>query len=244
MIKATTLVRVLPAVLLLATFSVLAQAPRAAPFPNHMVLNYEVYYGPIPIGISVRTLDRDSDGTYRYTLHSFPTGVARLLTRFQWFEQGRFRVVNDQVYPLEYLKYRVGSPDARRKEAKFDWDKARIVYADHRSEALPTGTQDENTVIFELMLHPPSTSAFRELHITTGSQIIIYKYKYLRTETLDSALGRLRTTVVYWAEQTRHGHGKEFTAWLAQDRHNIPIKIVAHDDGQTASMRIRYATGI
>ncbi len=244
MIKATTLVRVLPAVLLLATFSVLAQAPRAAPFPNHMVLNYEVYYGPIPIGISVRTLDRDSDGTYRYTLHSFPTGVARLLTRFQWFEQGRFRVVNDQVYPLEYLKYRTGARDQRRKEAWFDWTRSRIRYADQRSEALPPGTQDENTVIFELMLHPPSTRRLRELPITTGSQIILYKYRYLRTETVDSALGRLRTTVVYWVEQTRHGPGKEFTAWLAPARHNIPIRIVAKDGGDTASMLIRSASGI
>ena len=242
--NASTLARLLLAAFTVVAVNATAQVPRAAPFPDHMVLSYRVYYGPIPIGISTRTLDRRADNTYHYTLHSFPTGAARLFTHLQWFEQGRFRVVHDQVYPLEYLKYRVGSPDARRKEAKFDWDKARIVYADHRSEALPTGTQDENTVIFELMLHPPSTSAFRELHITTGSQIIIYRYKYLRTETLDSALGRLRTTVVYWAEQARHGHGKKFTAWLARDRHNIPIKIVAQDDGQTASMQIRYATGI
>ncbi len=238
------LTRTLLAALTVMAGGALAQAPHTAPFPDHMVLSYRVYYGPIPVGISTRTLDRRPDNTYHYTLHSFPTGAARLFTHLQWFEQGRFRVANDQVYPLEYLKYRVGSPDAQRKEAKFDWDKSRIFYADQRSEVLPAGTQDENTVIFELMLHPPSTAAFRELHITTGSQIIIYRYKYLRNETLDSALGRLRTIVVYWAEKTRHGHGKRFTAWLARDRHNIPIRIVAQEHGQTASMQIRYATGI
>lgn len=234
----------LAAVLMLVAFGALAQGPRTAPFPNHMVLSYEVYYGPIPVGISTRTLERGSDDTYRYTLHSFPTGAARLFTRLQWFEQGRFRVVDDQVYPLEYLKYRTGSRDERRKEALFDWKRARITYADHRSGVLPAGTQDENTVIFQLMLHPPSTPEFRELHITTGSQIILYKYRLLRTETLNSALGRVRTTVVYWVEQTRHGQGKQFTAWLARDQHNIPVRIVAKDDGQTASMLIRYATGI
>ncbi|MHB8347446.1 MAG: DUF3108 domain-containing protein [Acidiferrobacterales bacterium] len=242
--KTSTVARVLLAALMVVAAGAVAQAPHSTPFPDHMVLSYRVYYGPIPVGISTRTLDRSSGNTYDYSLHSFPTGAARLFTHLQWFEKGRFRVVKDQVYPLEYLKYRVGSRNARRKEAKFDWNKGRIVYADHRSQALPAGTQDENTVIFELMLHPPSTSVFKELHITTGSQIITYKYKYLRTEVLDSALGRLRTTVVYWAEQTRHGHGKEFTAWLALDRHNIPVRIVARDDGQTASMLIRNATGI
>ena len=39
----------LAAVLMLVAFGALAQGPRTAPFPNHMVLSYEVYYGPIPV---------------------------------------------------------------------------------------------------------------------------------------------------------------------------------------------------
>ncbi len=242
----TARLRILAALLMVVALGVVAggRGLHTAPFPDHMVLSYQVYYGPIPVGISTRTLDRRPDGTYRYTLHSYPTGALRLFTHLQWFEQGLFRVVDDQVRPLEYLKYRTGSRDKRRKDATFDWQHARIIYADHSSEPLPPGTQDENTVIFQLMLHPPTSTAFQLLHITTGSQIIVYKYRYVREETLDSVLGRLRTTVVYWAEQTRHGHGKRFTAWLARDRHNIPVRIVATDDGQSASMVIRYVSGV
>jgi len=240
--------KVLLSGIFLATVSVAGVSPAAAPgnaasLPANMKLTYSVHYGTIPVGISTRTLSRQPNGTYRYTLRSSPTGVARMFTHIEWLEQGHFRVVDGQVLPLVYLKYRVGTDNPRREQATFEWDKTRIVYANGSSDTLPPGTQDGNSLIFELMLHPPTASDPGKIHITTGTKLIVYDYKYLRRETIDTALGRLKTLVIGWAEQTSGKSGSLFTAWLAIDRHNIPVKIVARQDGKTATMLIQSASG-
>ncbi|MHB8454611.1 MAG: DUF3108 domain-containing protein [Acidiferrobacterales bacterium] len=216
----------------------------AGTLPDNMKLAYSVHYGAIPVGTSTRTLHRQTDGTYRYTLHLRPAGVARMFTHIEWYEKGHFRVVNDQVLPLEYLKYRTGAADPRREQAKFEWDKGRIVYSKGGSDPLPPGAQDGNSIIFELMLHPPVTPESHEVRITTGTKLITYDYRYLRRETIQTALGKLDTIVVHWAERSGKKPGDVFTAWLATDKHDVPVKIVAKQGDRTGTMLIQSASGI
>lgn len=231
--------------MIIATGVTLGAEPQAlSSLPDHLELRYSVRYGAIPVGFSTRTLHRQADDTYRYTLRTWPAGLARMFTHIEWIEEGQFRVDRDQVLPLEYLKYRVGAEDPRREQATFNWDKDRIVYANGGSDSLPAGTQDGNTVIFELMLHPPTTPDSREMHITTGSKLIVYDYRYVRRETINTVLGRLNTLVVRWTERTRKKDRNVFTAWLATDRFNIPVKIVAQQGDQTGTMLIQSASGI
>ncbi len=216
----------------------------AGTLPDDLKLTYSVHYGAMSVGTSTRTLHRQTDGTYRYTLQLRPAGVARLFTHIEWYEEGHFRIVNNQVLPLEYLKYRTGAPDPRREQAKFEWDKGRIVYSKGGSDILLPGTQDGNSIIFELMLRPPATPGSHEVRITTGTKLITYDYRYLRRETIQTALGKLNTIVVHWAERSGNKPGDVVTAWLAADKHDIPVKIVAKQDNRTGTMLIEAASGI
>lgn len=238
-----------PAGIFLVVITVAAATPGAEPapissLPAHMELRYRVNYGAIPVGFSTRTLERQNDDSYHYRLRTWPTGIARIFTHIEWIEEGQFRVDHDQVLPLKYLKYRVGAQTPRREEASFEWDKGRIVYATGGSDSLPAGTQDGNTVIFEMMLHPPTDSDRHEVHITTGKKLIVYDYRFVRRENLDTPLGKFDTLVVRWTERTRNKSGDVFTAWLALDKLNIPVKIVAQQDGQTGTMLIESASGV
>jgi hypothetical protein len=217
----------------------------AAGLPAHMEFHYRLLYGDAMIGETHRTLDKQADGSYRHQLHSIPRGLARMFTSVEWFEEGVFRLTDGQVQPLSFLMYRVGASKPHRHSAEFDWEKKQVRYSNGNVVPLPPNCQDQGSVVFYLMLNAAAVEQSRELYISGGKRITTYHYRYLRTEELETVLGRVKTRVVEWSpqEKTRDG-GEIFTAWLAVDKGNIPVKIVTQDQSKTATMLLDSAQGL
>ena len=53
----------------------------ATGLPDNLELVYTLKYGNLTAGNSTRSLERQGDGSYRYTIHTIPTGMARTVTR-------------------------------------------------------------------------------------------------------------------------------------------------------------------
>ena len=216
----------------------------ATGLPDKLEMVYTLKYGSLTAGNSTRSLERQSDGSYRYTIHTLPTGIARTFTRVEWFEEGTFRVVKNQVRPLSYLKYRKGSNKAHRHSANVDWDRAQILYGSGATVALPEHYQDQGSLVFALMLNPPTDAQVHSVQLNSGKKLSTYDYRFLRQEEIDTPFGRYKTLVIQWSP---HAPGKDddiFTAWLAIDRGYVPVKIVTQEKDKTVTLQLQAIKGM
>ena len=216
----------------------------ATTLPDSLEMVYTLKYGGMIAGNSTRHLERQSDGSYRYSLHTIPAGMARTFTRVQWFEEGTFRVVKNQVRPLTYLKYRKGSSKDHRHGASVDWEQAQILYSSGTTTALPEHYQDQGSLVFALMLNPPTDAQVHSVQLNNGKKLSTYDYRFLRQEEIDTPLGRYKTLVIQWAP---HGAGEDsdiFTAWLAKDHGHVPVKIVTQERNKTVTLQLQSMKGL
>jgi hypothetical protein len=219
----------------------LAHAGAAATpsLPAALRIEYRLTTNGMAIGTSIRTLQRNADGTFSHQLHTVPQGFARTFTKTEWFEEGRFRVRDEAVEPLYYEKFRQGGK-AHRHSATFDWDKSLLTYKDGRQDTLKSGVMDGASVFFGLMLRPPAEGASGNFLLTNGKRLVPYEYRFLRAEKLPTALGELPTLVVEWRSMDESDDDRpHFTAWMSQDRYHVPLRVVAKEGRRTAIMDIR-----
>lgn len=208
--------------------------------PASLELRYELRFGGVGIGHVTKTLKRDVDGTYRHRSRSVPEGMARAFTSVEWFEEGRFEVVNGTVRPLTFLEYRVGADKSHRHSAIFDWKRNEIRYAHGPVVALPSGTQDQGSMLYAFMLRPPTGKESQTMHISTGKKLKPYRYAFAGHETIKTVLGNLRTLIV--DQQTGGSDDDGFRVWLASDRNNLPVRILTRKRGRDTVLELQSAS--
>lgn len=224
-------------VMLLTCLPLAAATAEPARLPDHLELRYALRYGAVTVGHVTRTLARQPDGTYLHRSQSVPEGPARWFTSVEWHEEGRFEVVNGTVRPLRFLEYRVGADKAHRHEATFDWKTGIIHYTGWPDVKLPPGTQDLGSLPYAFMLAPPATGNRPDIHLSTGKKLRRYRYTQVGTETVRTALGELRTTVI--ERVPVEGKNEEsFRIWLAIDRNHLPVRIATEKRDQETVLEI------
>ena len=234
-----------------------APASSAAGLPDRLELNYQLHYGDLLAGQTLKTLTRQADGSYRHRTHSQPVGMAKMLTSYEWIEEGSFRLAAGRVQALSFLKYREGASNPRRQSVSFDWPKKLARYGNGREEPLPVGAHDEGSVVFDLMLNPPPLDkTTRAMSINNGKRFIQYRYQALGLETLDTPLGRLQTLKIKRLVEPESDCGEsrrpdkpckpasDLTLWLAVQRGHVAVKIQVHEGGAGASLTLQSLTGL
>ena len=215
----------------------------ATALPDSLEMVYTLKYGGMIAGNSTRHLERQSDGSYRYSLHTIPVGIARAFTHVEWFEEGTFRVVKNQVRPLTYLKYRKGAGKDHRHSASVNWDRAQILYSSGATIALPAHYQDQGSLVFALMLDPPTDTQVHSIQLNNGKKLSTYEYRFLRREDIDTPLGHYKTLVIQWSPRDPGKNNDMFTAWLAIDHGYVPVKIVTQEKNKTVILQLQSIKG-
>jgi hypothetical protein len=229
---------------LLAIAGAMLATPASADLPDKLELNYSLLYGNLTAGTSTRTLERQADGSYRHALHTTPKGMARIFTKVQWFEEGRFHIVKNQVRPLSFLQYRVGASKSHRHSAEFDWENQQIRYSNGNNMPLPPATQDQGSLLFALMLNPPTGTQIHSVNLSSGKKLAAYDYRYVRSEDVDTPAGRFKSIVVQWSPHAPSDDSERVTAWLASDKNHIPVKLVTQEGNKTATMLLQSQQGL
>jgi hypothetical protein len=211
--------------------------------PAPLELKYALRYGGLTIGHLTKTLTRETDGSYRHHSRSVPEGMAKVFTSVEWFEEGRFELVKGEVRPLSFLEYRVGADKPHRHSATFDWTNRTIHYAGWPDAPLPAGTQDQGSVLFALMLNPPSPGTEHKLHVSTGKKLREYRYLQVGTENLKTVFGTLRTQIIERRPLADDKDRETYRVWLAPDRQNLPVRVATEKRGQKTIMELESAKG-
>jgi hypothetical protein len=231
-------------VFLLLNTAVLAPAHAAQPtaLPASLELNYVLRYGGITIGRVVKTLTREADGNYRHRSRSTPLGMAKMFTGVEWFEEGRFEVAQGKVRPLSFLEYRVGADKPHRHSARFDWKAMQILYENWPTTPLPAGTQDQGSFLFALMLNPPVPGPRQSIHVSSGKKLRVYHYGHVGTETLKTAFGTIKTTVIERPPSDKNG--ESLRVWLAAERSNLPVRMTTLQRGEVTTLELESVQGL
>jgi hypothetical protein len=199
-------------------------------------LRYQVRYG---LAGGEQTLLWVSDGThYTVTSVAAATGLTGMFYRGRFVQTSRGRITSRGLQPEAFWDQR----GDKRSSARFDAVNQTVLLESGgapRHFAWAGEVQDALSLFFQFALTaPPAASPFTYT-VFNGKKLRDYTYTVRGEETRESALGSLRT--LHLVRDT--GDDGRFEAWLAIDRHYLPVRVVRSDDkGNEVELRLLSIT--
>ena len=134
--------------------------------------------------------------------------------------------------PSRFEQIRSDAPE-KAVAAQFNWKTAQLTLLDKgRSEvvALPPGTQDRLSVLYQFMFARPSGQTLK-FNVTTGHSLSPETYTLVGREKITTPVGDFNT--LHYRNEAPAGE-KQIEVWLASDRDYLPVQVRVKDDGATA----------
>lgn len=230
-----------PAVLASAAPTVF-QAPEAPPlpsFPRKGRITYLLTMDPdqTPVGRTVQTWE--FDGT-QYTLggQSESTGLIELFRPTRYYYLSRGTVSDQGLRPERFVASVKRGSRSEDSLAVFNWKEGQVRLGrmpQQDTVALPAGSQDILSFMFQLALLPPAPGRIA-VPFTRGRQLETTSFDVLPEETIDTPLGRLRAIPVI---QVRESGRESLGVWLATEYRNLPLRIRFYNrDGEPSGEQL------
>ncbi len=198
----------------------------AAP-PTGILASYDIYKGPMKIGRIEESFARDKD---RYTL----TSTSRAVGLLAIFNPGKIMLSSTGLVgarglqPLRFSDLRENHEEKDRR-AELDWNAKRITLiqqAQRTSVALPEGTQDRLSAMYQFIYLSPQAGTSLDFPMTNGGKLDNYHYAITRGETLKTPAGEFST--LYLDSKAKKGESRT-EIWLATQQYNLPCKMIITD---------------
>jgi len=196
----------------------------AAAQPTGIQATYDIYKGPMKIGRIEESFARDKD---HYTLISTTRAVGLLAV----FNPGKITISSNGLVgtrglqPLRFSDQRENHED-RNRRAELDWNAKRLTLiqqAQRTSVALPEGTQDRLSAMYQFMFLSPQPGTTLDFPMTNGGKLDNYHYVITRGGQLKTPAGEFDT--LYLDSQAKKGE-THTEVWLAKQQYNLPCKMI------------------
>ena len=188
-------------------------------------ISYTLFLGTdkFEIGRTVQSWEFEN-GKYRIGSTSETTGLASVLRseRRTYLSEGE--ITREGLRPQAFLMSRMRRSESEVARAKFDWDAGRIDWGttdDLHEDALPDGSQDFLSLMYQLSLAPPKSGRV-SVPLTTGTKFETYELDVLPEETIETPLGALRALPL---RQVRRPGAETIEIWLAAEYRHLPVMI-------------------
>lgn len=201
--------------------------PAGAAQPISVFASYDVYKGRMKIGRIDESFTRDKD---RYTLTSSTQAVGWL----RFFNAGEIVISSSGLVggqglqPLLFNDQRERNM-SRDRRAEFNWDAKQLTltqHDQHNTVALPEGTQDRLSAMYQFMFLPLKIDTALNFPMTNGAKLDDYHYLISSGETLNTPAGDFKT--LYLDSQTKAGESRT-EIWLGTEHNNFPCKMIITD---------------
>jgi Protein of unknown function (DUF3108) len=163
--------------------------------------------------------------TYTLDSKSNPVGLARLAPIGAHAYHSSGQVTERGLTPQRYTSREVRRGVSNEAAAQFDWDKNQLLYgraAEQKNAALPAGSQDFVSFMFQLSLAPPPRGRI-QMPITNGRNFETYELDVLDEETLETPMGALRVLPV---KRAAGPSADGITVYLATEFRHLPVRIL------------------
>jgi hypothetical protein len=204
--------------------SIEAAAPPLNALPPRLDLRYQVSYG---LASGEQTLLWVNEGE-RYTLTSVAgaTGLAGMFYRGRFVQTSRGRITPRGLQPEVFWDQR----GDKRSSARFDAAHGDLALEPAKGAprhfSYQGDVQDALSLFFQLALIAPPPDGKLTFTVFNGKKLRDYTYEVRGEVMLETALGTLRTLHL---ARVADGDGR-FEAWLAIDRHYLPVRVLKSDD--------------
>jgi hypothetical protein len=217
------------ATILLSSVLCLPSFAFAAAQPVSVEASYDLYKEDMKVGQIEETYTRDNG---RYTLSSLttPTGLMAAFRPGKIFINSNGLIGKPGLQPLHFNHQREGAT-SKDRQAEFDWDAKQLTLINQTQRttlALPDGTQDRLSAMYQFMFLPLKDVTTLDFPMTNGSKLDHYHYAITRGQKLKTPAGEFKT--LYLDNQAKAGESRT-EIWLATQRNNLPCKMIITDAG-------------
>ena len=204
-----------------------AAASAFAAEPESLQASYDIYKEGLKVGRIEETYIRDK-GRYRLSSTTTPVGILAIFKPEKIFINSSGLIGKQGLKPLrfDHRRERDASKDSR---AEFNWDTRQLVLIHHAQRsvvALPDGTQDRLSAMYQFMFLPLQSAATLDFPMTNGSKLDNYHYALTRNQKLKTPAGEFDT--LYLDNQAKAGESRT-EIWLATQHHNLPCQMIITD---------------
>lgn len=193
--------------------------------PRRGRITYAIYMGTqkLEVARTVQSWEANAD-TYKLESTSGMSGLASLFRSEQRVLRSSGRLTEHGLRPDHFQSSRTRRGQSDEAAVRFDWDKNSITLgrgAAQRSVALPAGSQDMLSFMYQLALAPPPPGRV-QLAVASGTRFENYALDVLAEEMLETPMGNLRTLPV---KQVRREGSESVEVWLAADYRYLPVRL-------------------
>lgn len=191
------------------------------PLPKHIRLTFAVYKGTdgFKSGELRHQLDIHMD---RYTLKAVKktAGLTSLVKSDKLIQTSRGKIGKHGLQPATFDIEIISAAGKYKLKASFDWAARKLHFADGDETALPEGTQDILSFMYQFSQLPMHGEFFR-LPVTDGEQFEEYEIEIGGVEDITTPMGKLRALRL---RKMHSRHDAYFEMWLGQEYRLLPVK--------------------
>ncbi len=204
----------------------IASTVYAAP-PASVKATYDIYKGKLRVGQINEVYQRTQD---QYTV----TSTTRAVGLLALFRPGRINIKSNGLVtdaglqPLNFSDIRNGE-DGKNHRAEFDWNSKKLTITPQPQNsvfALPNGTQDRLSVMYQFMFLSLEKSDTLSFNMTNGSKLDVYNYRITPNQILTVPLGTFKAHYLVSAPEA---DASKTEIWLVAERNNFPYKMTVTD---------------
>lgn len=213
--------RGIAATILLSSILCLLSSARASP-PDSVQATYDVYKNGMRVEIK-ETYTRDQD---RYTLSSVwtPVGLLAILKPEKIFIESSGLIGKHGLRPLRF-EHRRELDENKNSRAEFDWNGKQLTLihqAQRKVVALPGGTQDRLSAMYQFMFLSLQNADTLDFPMTNGEKLDHYRYAVTHNQTIKVPAGEFNT--IHLDSHAKPGE-RRTEIWLATQHNNLPCKM-------------------
>jgi len=189
--------------------------------PQHVQMNFAVFFGSMHIGEGRDVLEHDGK-QYSVISESKTVGLAAFFYKMDMRRESRGLITRSGLRPLHFEEERARKP---KRAADFDWDAKLIKLTDGETVntvELPDNTYDQTSFSYAFAFRPPDDE-LPPVHLTDGRRLSDYKYKRVGKEKIKTSIGELET--VRFQKVREDDDKRGFEVWLAVEHHYLPVQI-------------------
>jgi hypothetical protein len=233
------------AAFVLLSMLVYAHAPAAPMQFDRFVASFVLKAFGTTVGRSEWRLVPIENDQFLWESRSETVGAGALIRDVYITERSESEVYDHSFRPLVYRYDRYARNATRNVEVKFDWNDSIVLNTAEGHTwrmSVPAGTLDKLNYLLALMRDLSDGKRSMQYTIADGGQLKRYDLRAVGTETLDTALGTMKTLKI---RRLRHEDDREATLWCAPSLGYLPVKLENRDrDGRLVSMYIESIEGM
>ena len=210
-------------------------APAYAAVPGGVQASYEVFSSGMKIGQIDETYTRNNDH-YTLTSTTTPLGLLAVFKPEKVFLSSSGLITKQGLRP-QHFNHKRGVDASKEISAEFDWatQQLTLIHQAQRAQlALPEGTQDRLSAMYQFMFLRLENVATLDFPMTNGNKLDSYHYAIGARQKIDTPAGKFDSR--YLDSQGKPGESRT-EIWL-ETQHNLPCKMIITDASGDQFMQI------